>query len=88
MHTKWINYTEQTKLGPARLTHQHIFTKQDPENSTTCNYHLTVQHLLTECRTFANTRIGFKIPTLLEQALKDEKIRIENLIAYLKQINI
>lgn len=49
------------RIGHIRLTHEHIFTKEDPENCTNCNVPLIVQHL-TEFRILVNEKRTFNIP--------------------------
>ena len=65
------------------FTHKFLF--QDPQimpGCPQCHNILTVQHILIDCVHFANYRIHWQFPAMLENLL-GEDINLDNLIRFL-----
>lgn len=61
------------RIGHSRLTHEHIFTKDQPPNCDVCKIPLTINHVMLECAIFQDHRQKFQITGNLEQLLNGTK---------------
>jgi len=52
IHQKEEVAINRLRIGHIRLTHVFLMKKDDPPIGHTCNYPLTVNHILTECRNY------------------------------------
>ncbi|KAB0805049.1 hypothetical protein PPYR_02019 [Photinus pyralis] len=74
------------RIGHTLLTHDFIFQKIEPTQCTTCGTRLTIEHILTECRSFDQQRITCKLPPTLTECLGNDNIH--KALTYLKTINL
>ena len=54
-------YLTRARIGHSHLTHAYLFALETPPQCMSCNYTLTIKHILLECVELANIRINFLI---------------------------
>ena len=75
----------QNSLQGCKLTHEYLLKKTEPPMCNQCNRILSTNHLLFECNKYYCQRQKYKITS--PAALTSQK-HIENVLNYLKEINI
>lgn len=76
------------RIGHTRLTHQHLFKKENPPICETCNTPLTIEHILVSCSKYNNNRITFQISGPIQQILKEDPNQMKRVVDYLKDIQL
>ncbi|XP_055643805.1 uncharacterized protein LOC129779995 [Toxorhynchites rutilus septentrionalis] len=76
------------RIGHTRLTHSHLLKHNPPPICTCCGIRLTVQHILIDCRAFAQTRSACGINGTLADILAYNPQKEELVIKFLKDSNL
>lgn len=93
--TKWPDRGSATerraisrlRIGHTRLTHQHIFTKED-NICRTCGVSITVQHILLDCRQFEDLRKKYQLKPTIYEILSPSEIEEKKLAQFLVETNL
>ena len=77
------------RTGHSLLTHQHLFLKQPPPLCLNCNSPITILHIVIECPSYKTARTTYSNNNNeLKTLLSDNQENVENLLQYLKSINL
>jgi len=57
------------RIGHTQITHSHLMIKNDPPICPSCGTCLTIKHIMTECRTYIESRLTSKLPEHLSESL-------------------
>ena len=74
------------RIGHTRITHSWLLNRDKQTNCTGCDVPFTVNHFLSDCFDFQQTRRSFFQVNNLHDLFKD--VPIENIIAFLKEIKL
>ncbi len=80
----------RVRIGHTHLTHNYIFTKQDPPLCDKCYVRLDVLHLLNYCVTYDNTRKATygDSPYPVYESLTDSSSNIQLFLKFLNETNL
>lgn len=73
------------RIGHTRATHGYLMALNDPPTCAHCNSRLTVEHILTECPQYSESRRNHSIQADLKMALSTN---LENVINFLHDIQM
>ena len=76
------------RIGHCRLTHEHLMTRNPQTICRHCGVNTTVKHIITECPAYEHQRVEYNIPDSLSEALNNSTSNLNNLVKFLKSINI
>ncbi|XP_055605828.1 uncharacterized protein LOC129753998 [Uranotaenia lowii] len=90
---KWIDRPSQPerraltrlRIGHTRLTHAHIFTKDEPPLCPSCHSPITVKHILTSCLQYLPLRQSCDLSPSLRQILSNCPHEEKKLISFLNK---
>ena len=76
------------RIGHCRFTHQFLLAGSNPPVCDYCQVALTVEHILVDCLKYRQQRNRFGLEGKPIGALLGELVEVENLMKFLKEINI
>ncbi|XP_015363709.1 PREDICTED: uncharacterized protein LOC107161712, partial [Diuraphis noxia] len=76
------------RIGHTRFTHGYLMSKEEQPRCTTCGVHLTIKHIIVECRQTEDARTKHKIPEFLYQALGPNVSAIKQTLNFIKKTEI
>ena len=76
------------RIGHCKLTHQFLLEGSSPPVCAYCQVTLTVEHILVDCQKYRQQRSKFGMQGKSLEVLLGESVEVENLMTFLKEINI
>ncbi|CAK9816431.1 hypothetical protein ANTPLA_LOCUS8964 [Anthophora plagiata] len=74
-------------IGHSRLTHTHLFLKEEASKCTLCTDNLSIKHIIFDCHHFNGIRSKSKIQDNINEIISSCD-SMNNIIAYLKETEI
>ena len=71
------------RIGHTALTHSYLLKGEPPQICQACDPHITVKHILIECKNYQNERKISNLPNALQEILR-ERCQSSALFKYLK----
>ncbi|XP_015370017.1 PREDICTED: uncharacterized protein LOC107166038, partial [Diuraphis noxia] len=77
------------RIGHTRFTHHgYLMSKEEQPRCTTCGVHMTIKHILVECRQTEDARTKHNIPEFLYQSLSPNVSVIKQTLNFIKETEI
>ncbi|XP_016655928.1 uncharacterized protein LOC100568880 isoform X2 [Acyrthosiphon pisum] len=77
------------RIGHTRYTlHGYLMSREDQPTCATCGVHLTIKHILVECRQTEAARTKYSIPEFLYQSLGPNESAIKQTLNLIKELEI
>ncbi|VVC35733.1 Hypothetical protein CINCED_3A015917 [Cinara cedri] len=71
------------RIGHTQISHSFLMAKEEPPICTACGVHVTIKHILTECRIYQNTRTFFNLTDSIAEILQNNHQSISNIIEFI-----
>ncbi|VVC33435.1 Hypothetical protein CINCED_3A007595 [Cinara cedri] len=74
------------RIGYPSLTHQYLMKKEDPPISASCDTLLSINHIVSECRSFKMDRQEVGVSNIMAEVLHPDNI--SHMINFIIKTNI
>lgn len=85
---KYESAINRLRIGHTHLTHSFLMKKEDPPTCLHCGVHLTVKHVLTECRAYSTEKRKLQISDHLSEILSPDPANIIKLCQFLSSTHL
>lgn len=88
LHRRDSRVITRLRIGHTALTHGHLMTKAEPAQCECCGVPITVEHIIVDCRKYAQARRDYGIADSLFIALGDDINEVKKTIQFVKNTDI
>ncbi|CAH2001480.1 unnamed protein product [Acanthoscelides obtectus] len=84
-HRKNQVVISRMRFGHSLLTHQHLFSNEEPPICPACNTSLTVKHILLECPRYETARRANHLQQSIQESMTSN---VDSVLQFLKDTNL